>query len=138
MSITYLCAQSECELPDISELRPFRAVVVIDENISRDYMEKISRWLVKSACLYAMTWGKQCEQTHDMIDFANLEAFGFQEIPEDKFMMTTWHENEPLSEVFWYSKNCAFHPSVDLPQVLLLHISMTDRQEQFLSEYQTA
>jgi hypothetical protein len=138
MSITYLCVQPESELPDISELKPFRVVIVINEKLSKDWLEKISRWLANSTCLYAMTWGKQCEQMHDQIDLANLEAYEFKEIPEDKFMMTTWHEKEPLSEVFWYSKNCAFHPSVDLPQVLLLHISMTDRQEHFLSEYQTA
>ena len=69
------------------------------------------------------------------MDNANLEEFDYEEIPEEKFVMTTWHENESLKEVFWFAKNNAFHPAVELRNTLILDITTASREEQFLAEY---
>ena len=34
--------------------------------------------------------------------------------------MTTWHENEPLQENFWFAKEAAHHPTVKLDNILVL------------------
>lgn len=100
MTINYLQLQPGAEPPDISALKPFRTVVVIEES-SSEWQSLVSAWLVKSGCLYMMAWGKDCSGWDDSDDFANLEEFDSGDGPEDKFVMTTWHENEPLKEVFW-------------------------------------
>ena len=138
MVMEYLQIVPESKLPDISKLNPFRAVVVIDESVSPEWQKNVSSWLVKSGCLYMMAWGKDCSSWDDSVDLANLEAFDYKDIPEDKFVMTTWHEDEPLKEVFWFSKNNAFHPEVELPNTLLLHIAQKNREQEMLSEYSGA
>ena len=48
------------DLPDITELNPFRCVVVIEEDVTPQWQGKVSGWLVQNGCLYMMAWGKQC------------------------------------------------------------------------------
>lgn len=42
----------------------------------------------------------QCEAWHDTVDWTVLERFGFGNVPEEHFIMTTCHDKEPLSEAF--------------------------------------
>jgi hypothetical protein len=131
----YLQLKPGSQLPDISGQRPFRAVVVIDEEVTPEWQNLVSSWLVKSGCLYMMAWGKNCSSWDDSVDYANGAAFNYGDIPEDHFVMTTWHEDEPLMEVFWYAKNSAVHPTVDLPNILILHISDKNMENDLASEY---
>ncbi len=85
-----------------------------------------------------MAWGINCSSWDDSVDMADIERFDFKEIPEDKFVMTTWHSDEPLVEVFWFSKNSAVHPVVDLKQTILVHISATANKEKLLADYDVA
>ena len=68
----------------------------------------------------------------DAIDFANLANFDFGEIPKNDFVMTTWHENEKLQEVFWFAKNVAQHPFVELNRAVLIHIGEKSRQTELI------
>jgi hypothetical protein len=52
--------------------------------------------------------------------------------------MTTLHTNEPLVEVFWFSKHCAIHPTVELENKMLLHISVQNKGQEFLTAYAKA
>jgi hypothetical protein len=138
MVTSYLQLKPGSELPNISALSPFRAVVVIDEEVTPEWQNLVSSWLVKSGCLYMMAWGTGCSTWDDSVDFANLEAFNYSDIPEDQFVMTTWHEEEPLNDVFWFAKNNAFHPTIELPNTLILHISGKNKEKELLSEYISA
>ena len=100
MTATYLQIEEKSELPDISSLNPFRAIVVIEEERPVPWQTRVSNWLVESGCLYMMAWGKNSTSWDDSVDIANIEQFSFEDIPDDKFVMTTWHENETLKEVF--------------------------------------
>ena len=135
MAIKYLRVEPDFSLPDISDLRPFRSVVIVEDAVTADWQSLVSAWLVKSGCLYMMAWGKKCSTWDDSVDHANLEEFSYGDIPGDRFVMTTWHHKEPLIEVFWYSKNCADHPVVELPNTLILHVSSNNREKKLLSEY---
>ena len=134
----YLQLKPGLQLPDISDQRPFRAVVVIDEDVNPEWQNLVSSWLVESGCLYMMAWGKNCSTWDDSVDYANGAAFNYGDIPEDHFVLTTWHENDPLMEVFWYAKNTAVHPTVDLPNLLILHISNKNMEKELASEYASA
>ena len=131
----YIHLKQSSELPDISSLAPFKCVVVIEDTIQPERRTEISEWLVKSGCLYMMAWGPDSSTWDDSVDQANLDVVGYQEIPESKFVMTTWHDNEPLSEVFWFCKRGAIHPAVELETVLLLHLSNESRQDALESEF---
>ena len=119
----YIQLQPGSALPDISDLSPFRSVVVIEESVTPEWLAQVSDWLVKSGCLYMMAWGKECSTWDDSVDTANLEIFNYKNIPDDKFVMTTWHEDELLKEVFWFSKHSADHPEIEISSTLVLHIS---------------
>jgi hypothetical protein len=135
MSVKYLQIQPNSQLPDISNMKPFRSVVVIEQEVTPEWQSLVSVWLAKSGCLYMMAWGKKCSTWDDSVDWANLEEFGYGDIPEDKLILTTWHEKEPLRKVFWFAKNCAFHPVVVLSNNIIVHISDSSKESEILSEY---
>lgn len=85
-----------------------------------------------------MAWGKECSSWDTAVDVANVEDFAFGDIPEDNFVMTTWHEKEPLGDVFWFCKNCADHATVSLTDVIILHISFESDKDAFLRAYDAA
>lgn len=136
----YLHLKPETPPPTIAALPPFRAVVIIEANVTPEWQSLVSSWLVKSGCLYMMAWGVNCSSWDDSVDMANGEQFNFASIPEDKFVLTTWHTDEPLEEVFWYSKNNALHSysSVELERTVLLHISANNRERELLKAYADA
>ena len=136
--LEYLRITNEGTLPDINRLKPYKSVVVVETNISSDRQAEISRWLVGSGCLYMMAWGRECSSWDNSVDFANLEEFSYGEIPDDAFVMTTWHESEPLEEVFWFAKNSAFHPSIELDNTLILHLGENDKSEEFKNQFKNA
>ncbi len=135
MSLEYLRLTPDGEIPQASRRNPFRAVVVIEEPVSTEWQADVSAWLVASGCLYMMAWGLDAGSWDDSVDIANLEVFDYEEIPEQNFVMTTWHDNEPLSEVFVFSKSNAFHSAVDISDTLIVHISLASREKEFVSAY---
>jgi hypothetical protein len=127
------------ELPPAVHRADASRVVLIAEAIaSSAYREAVARELIESGCLYFMSWGVECEAWHDEVDMASIQKFDFQEIPEDAFVMTSWHERESLSEVFWFCKNNAFHPTVDLKVTVLLHLAPNSNEQELLTSYTEA
>ncbi len=137
-TLTYLQLRPESSLPEISGVSPFRAIMVIEEPVSLEWQSQVSTWLVQSGCLYMMAWGYDCSSWDDAVDVANLEEFNFENVPEANFVLTTWHKNEALKEVFCFAKNNASHPVVELRGTLILHISETSREHELLAEYNHA
>ena len=85
-----------------------------------------------------MAWGRECSTWDDSVDWANIDRFGERPIPHDEFVVTSWHEDESLSEVFCFAKTLAKHPSVDLDQTIILDISAASRRDELLSLYDAA
>jgi hypothetical protein len=121
-------------LPVIA-VKPSRFVVVIEAEVSDVWQKLVSEWMVESGCLYMMAWGRDCSIWHDAVDSANIEKFADGSIPDDEFVMTTWHEDTPLKEVFWYSKAVAMHPYVNLVQTIILHIASESKKEELQRFY---
>jgi hypothetical protein len=87
---------------------------------------------------YMCAWGTDCSEWDTSVDMANIEAHGYEEIPEDRFVMTTWHENEPLTDAFRFAKNDAHHPAVALHNTLLVHVAQVGREEELLASFTEA
>jgi hypothetical protein len=134
-SALYVHVEPDGKLPALATEGPFRTVIVAEAEVSPEWQSEVSNWLVRSGCLYMVAWGTNCSSWDDSVDEANLEEFSYGDIPEDKFVMTTWHSDEPLSEALWFAKNNAFHPKVDLNHTVLLHIAAQGRERELLRAY---
>lgn len=110
--------------------------MVIEEDVLPDRREKVSKWLVQSGCVYMMAWGKDCNLWDDSVDWANIEQFQYNEIPDESFVMTTWHEDETLKDVFWFAKNVAYHGEYEFLNTLILHFSKTRKEISFKTEFE--
>ena len=85
-----------------------------------------------------MAWGIDCSSWEYSVDWANIEKYDPNEISKDGFVMTTWHEHEPLSETLWHCKYCAVHPTVEIFRTLLVHVSEISKEQEFLQAYAEA
>jgi len=121
--------------PPVLEKQPYRLVIVADEDVADEWRNKVAEWIYAVGSRYVIAWGQSCEDWHDNVDWANLEAFEYGDIPDKDFVMTSWHPNERLSEVFWFAGFCAHHPDVKLSDTVILHISDRERGEALLAEY---
>ena len=134
----YIHLQKNTTLPKSLGNKPYKCVVVIDEQVSEKRQTEISRWLVDTGCLYMMAWGINCSSWDDSVDLANLEKFNFSEVPEGSFVMTTWHENEPLSAAFEHCKYAAHHHVFELSNTIILHLSDRVKESGFEAEFKKA
>lgn len=133
--LKYIQISAEADLPSMTVYKPFRAIVVVEEKVSDEWQAKVSGWLVNSGCLYMMAWGIECSSWDDSVDHANLEIYDYGDIPDDQFVMTTWHENKELKEVVWFSKHCALHDHVNIKNTLIIHISNIDKEKELMDLY---
>jgi hypothetical protein len=117
---------------------PFKAVVIIEADVTPQWRALVSDWLVLSGCRYMMAWGRNCSEWDDSVDEASILAFGSVEATDNNFVMTTWHEKEPLTEAFWFSQWCAVHPSLELEQTYLIDVSEQDREALLLETFREA
>jgi hypothetical protein len=135
--VHYLHLHADSELPEL-QLPPFLAIVLVEDEVAESWMWDVSRWLVASSCRYALAWGRDCEAWHDAIDDASLEAFDYEDVPADRVVMTTWHEDEDIEDVFWFARHRASHPDVPLSATLILHIAPAARKDELEARYADA
>ena len=114
---------------------PLRAVIISETTVADGWRDSIAQWLVNGGCLYAIAWGTECEEWHDAVDWAVLETFDYGDIPDDKFVMTTWHTDELLSEALWFAGNCASHPDIELERTVLLHVANQAKADEMIATY---
>jgi hypothetical protein len=136
--LTYLQLPPGGEPPNIEHLSPFRAILLAEEEADELWQAEISRWLVASGCRYLMAWGKDCEAWHDMVDDAALEAFDYEDVPDEHAVISTWHEDEDREEVFWFAKHCASHPVHSFMTTVILDIALASRKEEIEQAYADA
>jgi hypothetical protein len=136
--LTYLQLPPGSEPPALDHLAPFLAIVLSEEESPELWQADIARWLVASGCRYVLAWGRDCAAWQEMVDDAGLEAFDYEEIPEEDRVMTTRHEDEEREEVFWFAKHRAAHPSHGFKATVILDISALGRKDEIEAEYADA
>jgi hypothetical protein len=136
--LTYLQLPPGSEPPALDHLSPFLAIVLAEEEADELWQAEISRWLVASGCRYLLAWGKDCEAWHDMVEDAALEAFDYEDVPEEQSVIATWHEDEEREEVFWFAKHRAVHPSHTFKATIIVDISLLERKDAIEAEYADA
>ena len=138
--VSYLQLQPNGALPDISYLAPFKAVVVLNAEYSSNWQDEVSKWLVTCGCLYMLAWGPACTTWDDSVDYANMFEHVAHAVPVDKFVMTTWHKDESLEEVFWYAQfNANFsYNDLELSNALIVDVTIDDRKAEMISLFREA
>jgi hypothetical protein len=137
-AVSYVHLVPEAELPPLAHGPAAKFVVIAEVDVTPSWRVAASKWIVNSGCLYMMAWGVNCSSWDDSVDFANLELFDFGDIPDDKFVMTTWHDHEPLSEVFWFAKHSAIHLDVELKRTVMIHISPEPKERDIFFVFGTS
>jgi hypothetical protein len=62
--------------------------------------------LIRRGASYVCCWGPDCSRFHDAFDEADFAVNG--ESTDDRFIFTTWHEDEPLEDAAWFTLNSTF------------------------------
>lgn len=135
--LKYLHLHPDDGLPTLDGLRPFKAIVVVEDDVQETTMWDISRWLIDSGCLYALAWGKQAEAWREAIEDAALEAVNYEDVPDERQVQVTAHEDEDLEEVFWFAQHRAAH-AADPKDTLILHIADVPRRDELEAQYRDA
>lgn len=125
----YLHLKPNEALPSIRTTSPFKLILISDVKVDPDWQAEISDWLVAAGCFYMMAWGVDCSLWDDSVDWANIHANDYHDIPVEKFVITTWHEDETLEEVCWYAKFTAWHPVHELKSLVVVHITHEARRD---------
>jgi hypothetical protein len=136
--LRYLQLASGDDLPALAGITAFKAILVIDTDSHQPWQWELCRWLVASGCLCVMAWGEECATWEEAVEDAVLEAHDYEDIPPEQIVVSTSHEDEDLADVFWFAKNRAHHPAVELNTTLILHIADVPRREELESAYKEA
>ena len=134
----YIKLPSNSEPTDISLFNPFKAVVIIEDEVTNEWQNKISDWLVESGCKYMMAWGLECSSWDDSVDCSCIAKHNDYGFTKDQCVITTWHENENLNEVFFYAKHVACHEAFQLEDLLVIHISTSNKESELREIYNDA
>lgn len=136
-TISYIHLAPDSAPPEIGT-GPSKFVVVVEAEVPGEWQKRVSDWIVASGCRYMMAWGRKCSTWDDSVDWANIDQWGACSIPESEFVVTTWHDDEPLAEVFWFAKTVAQHAYIDLVNTVILDISTATRRDELLRLFEAA
>jgi hypothetical protein len=125
-------------LPDIRHLAPFKAVIAIEDSVSRARQREISTWLVESGGKYVMVCGESCQDWEETIRQANLSQVSIEDMTAEEFVVITTHAREGLRNVFWHAKKHAHHTHVKMINIVAVHIGNQNRSVEYLSIFQKA
>lgn len=138
MDIKYFQLIPMDALPSISELKPFLAILVVDEQVGAEWRDKVSHWLVKSGCKYMLSWGKDRAAWNESVDLANIAQFQNGQIPEDELVLTSDQNELSLDHFFTEAKITATQDCSDFDHTLILHISMENKEKEVLTRFSGA
>jgi len=122
-------------LPRIDQLAPFKAVLAVEDSVSRERRQQIADWLVAMGGLYVMICGSDCERWQDSIRQANLERVPLEIMQPRQFVMITVHLHEKLRSVFRHARKYARHSHVSIDNLLTIHIANRNRELEYHNLY---
>ncbi len=119
--------------PSLANFEPFLCILLTANEVNPDWRSTISAWLVDAGCLYVVACGPDSSLWDDSVDMVNVLAFLNQDIPDDRYVYTTFHEQ--LDEALFFAKFCASHDTVDIQNLLFLDIGQSGRQQALLEMF---
>jgi len=106
-------------------------LVVSDTNISDVEQAALSKEFVQQGCRYAVCTGFRCSSWDDSIDLAAISTDPNFNPPDDRFVMTTWHQDDQIPDVVEYFRwNTCFADFVPRHFLILFLGSNATAEEQ--------
>jgi hypothetical protein len=137
-SMQYFQINEHCELPSIEHLAPFKAVLAIEDDVSRARQLEVANWLITMGSRYVMICGENCTAWQQAIRRTNLELFAIEDMDPADFVMITTHAHERLRNVFWHARKHACHPDVRFDQAITIHLGQRNRSVEYLAMFDKA
>lgn len=134
----YFLLSETSDLPAIGHFAPFKAVLAVEENVSRTRQAEIAQWLVESGGKYVMICGANDAGWEDSIRKANLEHVDIEVMQPDEFVMITTHRHEKLRSTYWHAKKHARHTHVKTENILTIHLGNRNRSVEYLAIFEKA
>ncbi len=101
-----------------------------DPNIPAEVRSSLADQIVATGCRYACCSGVGCSSWHDAVDFAFIATDPNYQPPDERFVMTTWHERESLSDVVWFALNNTSFDDFVAERFLIVLLSPAGGREQ--------
>ena len=124
-------------LPDDAQslIAPFEddyalLLVIASPSISMEQRDRITSDIVTSRCQYALNFGHDCALWHDMID----EACIGDGTGKERFLMTTWHDNEPIADVIDFLWSNTFYDNFKPKRLAIVQIGFNDELKAAISK----
>jgi hypothetical protein len=84
-------------------------ILSYDPSQTPEERDKIASDLVTSGCRYAVCSGLESSKWDDAVDLAFLDTSPDFDPPDEKFVMTSWHDQESLRETAeFFARNTSF------------------------------
>jgi hypothetical protein len=136
--LTYLHLPPSGGLPTL-DLPPFLAILVVEEDdVDEMWQFALCRHLAASNCRYLLAWGRDCEAWREAVEDAFLEAVDYEDVPAERALLTTAHEDEELEEAFWFARHRAVHPALPLDTHVILHVAAAPDRERLAAAWRDA
>lgn len=129
----------ECNsLPFLDIREQWAAIIVGDLPFSNERRDEVAHWLCKENCRWMAAWGIDCSKWDDALDEAEI-ALWPDGAPDDKFIVTTWHNIESLDEVFWFigTQTSTFDDRA-ITHFAIVHLSTDDNATQLMQRFAKA
>lgn len=134
---SYLQLRPDTELPELGQSTPSMVILVSEAPCDEMWRWEVARLLAASGCRYLLAWGEDCQAWHDAVDDAVDEATGYEEPSDEQRLISTWHDDEDLDEVFWFARHRASHPA-RLSRTLIVHIAQRGAPDALLAKWHDA
>lgn len=108
-------------------------LVIADPTIINDDQVALSKEIVRQGCRFAVCTGHHCSKWDDSIDFAYLATSPDFSPSDEHFVMTTWHEDEPLEDVIAFFRFCTAFDNFTPHHYLALILGGDDEMAQTVS-----
>ena len=86
-----------------------RFVVFIAADTTREpgpELVDLAAAILERGATYVCCWGPDCSRFHDC--FGEADVYRHLDHDEDRVIMTTWHDDDPLEEAAWFALHSAF------------------------------
>jgi len=105
-----------------------------DRQVPTEEQAALAEQIVASGCRYVCCSGIACSNWHDAVDLAFIATDPNYHPPDERFIMTTWHERESVSDVAWFAlHSTSFNDFVAERFLFVLLSPEPSRAEEFVA-----
>lgn len=116
----------------------FAILLVTGRGISPGERAALCDRIVRLPCRYAVCAGADCERWHDVLDESFLATDPNFDPPDERFIMTSWHSDEPLREAARFFLNGTSFDSFVARRFLAISVGADAAAEREVVETLTA